>query len=477
MSSSETLTDGPSVRGAKRLSLTQYFGYGAGDMANNLAFSLAITFLPLYYTDVAGISPGVVATIFLIMRFIDAFTDIVIGSVIDRTNTRWGKFRPYILFGSVPLVLTVILAFSMPGSLQGTTGAVVWASVTYFLMGSVAYTTVNIPYGSLAAAMTDNGEERSRLAVFRTVGSALMQITTALAISPALQANRGNPDALQSSLTTTVTLLGIVAVLLYAFLFLVSRENVERKIPRVGLKDSLRTLGANRALQALAVISIVYLTGVFGLSGMLAYYARDVLGNARYLAVFGPMLFGMILVFGWAIPRVARKVGKPRLFQIAALIGVVGSAILWLTPANSFGFAVVAFILVGTSSGVVNTLMWNMEADAVEYGEWKTGFRSEGTTYAVFSFMRKMAQALGGSLGLWIVGWFGYQGGVAVQSDEALQGIRVAAGLLPAACFLLAAVLVQFYPLTDERHKQILTDLRSRKETGIIPQAPRTTQP
>lgn len=472
MSSADSLPNATAVRGAKRLSTKQYFGYGAGDMANNMAFSLAITFLPLYYTDVALISPGIVATIFLVMRFIDAFTDVLIGSFVDRSNTRWGKFRPYILFGSVPLVLSVILAFSIPGSLHGTTGAVVWACVTYFLMGSIAYTAVNIPYGSLAAAMTDNSEERSKLAVFRTAGSALMQITTALAISPALQANRGNPEALQSSLTTTLVVLGIVAILLYLFLFVTARENVERRIPRVGLKDSLRTLGANRALQALALISVIYLAGVFSLSGMMAYYARDVLGDARYLAIFGPLLFGMILVFGWAIPGLARRIGKPRLFQLAALLGTAGGVMIWLVPGQSIVLVVIAFVLVGTSSGFVNTLMWNMEADAVEFGEWKTGFRSEGTTYAVFSFVRKMAQALGGSLGLWIIGWFGYQGGATMQSESALQGIQLSMGLLPAACFLVAAVLVQFYPLTDSRHKQILTDLRSRKETGILPQTP-----
>lgn len=200
---------GDSQRGAKRLSARQFFAYGGGDTANNLAFSLALSFLPLYYTDVALISPATVGLIFLVMRFVDAITDILIGSLIDRTHTRFGKFRPWILAGSVPLVITAILAFSMPATLHGTTGAVVWAMITYFLMGSLFFTIVNIPFGSLAAAMTDNKDERAKLAVFRSIGAAIMQVTVAVAISPAIQANRGDPEALQSALTWTISLLGL----------------------------------------------------------------------------------------------------------------------------------------------------------------------------------------------------------------------------------------------------------------------------
>lgn len=472
----EVNTPPSSGRGARQLTTKQFFGYGAGDTANNLAFSLAISFLPIYYTDVALISPGIVGAIFLTMRFVDAITDVLLGTVVDRTNTRWGKFRPYILFASVPLVILAVLAFSIPSAFHATNWAVVWAVVTYFLMGSVAFTLVNIPYGSLAAAMTDNSQERSKLAVSRSIGAALMQVTVAVAISPALEANRGDPDALQSALTRTVGALGIVAILLYLFLFLTSRENVERSIPQVGFKDSLRTLGQNRALQALGGISVIYLTGLFGGIGILAYYTRDVMGDARYLGLFATILYGMVLIVGWFIPPLAAKFGKPRVFQIGGFLGALGALILWRVPSDLIVVAVIAVVFIGISSGLVNTLMWNMEADAVEYGEWKTGLRSEGTTYAIFSFVRKMAQALGGAVGIWIIGWFGYQGGQVVQSESAIEGIRLAMGLLPAVVFALAAVLMQFYPLTDDRHRQILLDLRSRKETGIMPQAMRDEQ-
>ncbi len=473
-----TTTDAPGglpapERGASRLKPIQYIAYGGGDMANNLAFSLSISFLAVYYTDVALLAPATVGLIFLAMRFVDAFTDVIIGSVIDRTNTRMGKFRPYIMVFCVPLVLSAILAFSMPAGLRGTDGALIWAVVTYFLLGSVFYTLVNIPYGSLAAAMTDNSQDRSKLALARTLGSGIMQIVTAVAISPAMQQFVGDPDGLQAALTRTIALLGAGALVLYAFLVITSRENVERRVAKVSLKESFRTLAANRALQALAGISVVYLAGLFCLTGILIYYARDVLGDARYMIWFSPLMFGMIVVLGWSIPILSQRLGKPRVFQIAALVGVVGGLLMGLLGRDALAMAFVGVTLIGASSSFVNTLMWNMEADAVEYGEWKTGIRNEGTTYAIFSFVRKMAQALGGWAGLWLIGVFGYVPGAAAQPDSAITGISLAAGIVPAAFFLLSAILVQFYPLTDKRHAQILLDLRSRKETGILPQATR----
>lgn len=451
-------------RGGKTLSLRQYFAYGGGDMANNLAFSLAVTFLPLYLTDVALITPGTVALIFLLMRFIDAFTDVLMGTIIDRTDSRWGKFRPWILFGSVPLVLLAIANFAMPDALHGTKGAVIYAAVAYFLMGSVAYTAVNIPYGSLAAAMTDNSQERSKLALFRTLGASTMQIILAVAIAPSLRKFAGDPNALQSALLKTLIPLGIVAIALYLFLFLSARENVERTVDRVSVKDSFKVIGSNRALQMLSLISFIFLTGMFSQSGLMTYYTRDILGNAGLLAVFVPISAGMVIFLGWFIPPLVKRFGKVPLFAVSAVIAATGSLIYFLVPAGAIWLAIIGAVLLGIGNGFVNTLMWNMEADTVEYGEWKTGFRSEGTTYAIFSFVRKMSQALGGALGLWVMGWFGYQGALEVQEASALTGIRIAIGLVPAVLMLVAAALMMLYPMKDKQHQKILQELAARGE-------------
>lgn len=445
------------------LSLSQYLAYGGGDTANNLAFSLAVSFLPLYLTDVALISPATVSLIYLVMRFVDAFTDVAMGSLIDRTNTRFGKFRPWILFGSVPLLILVIANFAMPGSLHGTSWAVLWAAVAYFLMGSLAYTAVNIPYGSLAAVMTDVPPARARLALFRSLGTAAMQVLLALVISPSIEAYQGDPAGLQSALLKTIIPLGLVSLALYIFLFAKARENVPRPTARVTLRSGLKSITGNRALQVLSAASLLYLVGYFGSQGVLAYYARDVLGDANQLVVIMALFTGMILVVGWVLPYFSRVIGRPRLFQLGALVGVAGAILLALAPADAPWIAYIGAALFGVANGSVNTLMWNMEADTVEYGEWVTGVRSEGTTYAVFSFVRKMAQAFAGSLGLWIIGWFGYSGATEVQSETTQTGIRIATGAVPAVIMLLGLLVILAYPMSDKKHEEISEELRSRK--------------
>lgn len=462
MTSNQAATEASGGR-APRLTLKQFLGYGSGDAANNLAFSMVISFLALYYTDVALISPAVVGTIFLILRMVDAFTDLIAGSIVDRTSTRLGKFRPFILFGSIPLIFFTYLAFSMPSSLHGQPGGVVWAVVTYFLLGSVAFTFVNIPYGSLAAAMTQDGADRSKLAASRTVGAAVMQVTTAVVISPIIQANAGDPQALQQSLSRMIIILGVIAFALYMFLFLTARENVQRDVPRVNLRQAIRNLRVNRALLMLVLTSVVYLVGLFCLAGVTVYYARDVLGNAGYAAILLPILFGMIVVIFFFIPRLVARLGKPRLFQLAAASGVVGGLLMVLAP--GIVVAAIGAVFLGTSSGLANTLMWNLEADTIEYGEWKTGIRTEGTTYAVFSFSRKLGQSLGGAIGVWVIGLAGYQGGAAFQSDEAQLGIRIATGAIPAVFFLVSAVMMHFYPLPDSAHRRIVEEIRERRLT------------
>lgn len=450
------------TRGARHLSLKNYLAYGGGDAANNMAFSLAMTFLALYLTDVARIGPATVGLMFLLMRAVDAFTDVAMGSLIDRTQTRFGKFRPWILFGSIPLVILAILNFAMPSSLYGTSGAVIWAFVVYFLMGSVAYTAVNIPYGSLAAAMTDNRTERSRLAVFRSIGTAIMQIIVAAAVAPAVREFQGDPAGLQSAILKAIIPLGVLAIILYLFLFLTSRENVQRTTGTVGLGASFRTIASNRALQMLSLSSVLYLVGLFAAAGMAVYYTRDVLGDARLVVWYQVLSSAPIFLTGLVIPTLVRALGKPRLFQIGAAFGVVGGTLMYFGSSDRLVIAFTGMLLFGIASGLVNTLMWNMEADSVEYGEWRTGYRNEGTTYAVFSFVRKASQALGGAVGLWIIGWFGYNGDLAQQSETTLNGIGIAMGLLPAVVITLSIVVMHFYPMSDARHREILAELEAR---------------
>jgi Na+/melibiose symporter-like transporter len=188
------VTTTPAPTATKQLGLAQYAGYAAGDAANNLAFSMSSLFLLLYYTDVVGLSAAAVGTMFLVVRFWDAVTDLFAGRMVDKASTRWGKFRPFILFGGIPLLLLSVATFTVPNGLHGTGGALVYAYLTYALLGLV-YSLVNIPYGSLAAAMTQVPTERAKLATWRVYGSNLTILMLAFVVAPAAQ-GLGRPATL-----------------------------------------------------------------------------------------------------------------------------------------------------------------------------------------------------------------------------------------------------------------------------------------
>lgn len=449
---------------APPLRRVQLWGYAAGDAANNLAFSMSSAFLLLYYTDVAGISAAAVATLFLLVRIFDAFADIFAGRVVDRTMTRWGKFRPFFLFGAVPVLGLSVAVFSVPSGLGGT-ATLVYAYVTYAALG-LAYSLVNIPYGSLASAMTQRPEERAKLASFRMIGTASTIIMLAFVVAPQIEGSKGDPAQFQRSLTLTTLAFLVVGVGLYWFLFKTARETVYREVDHVSMRQSLETLRHNRPLLMLCGGSLLFLLAMFSLQSVQAYYARDVLGNANYLIVLTILSAGAIFAIAPVIPRMVRTLGKKRSFITFGLIGIVGSVGITLAPPDRPVLAIVAFGVMGIAIAGVNTLMWALEADTVEYGEWRTGVRTEGITYALFSFTRKVGQALGGAVAGFVIAAGGYSGEVVRQSDEALWSIRLAAGLIPAGFIVLAITVIFFYPLTEKFFAQMVAETKARRVGG-----------
>src|SRR5690554_3326091 len=466
--SGATMTSTPAAQDATAeappLRRVQLWGYAAGDAANNLAFSMSSAFLLLYYTDVAGISAAAVATLFLLVRIFDAFADIFAGRVVDRTMTRWGKFRPFFLFGAVPVLGLSVAVFSVPSGLGGT-ATLVYAYVTYAALG-LAYSLVNIPYGSLASAMTQRPDERAKLASYRMIGTASTIIMLAFVVAPQIEGSKGDPAQFQRSLTLTTLAFLVVGVGLYWFLFKTARETVYREVDHVSMRQSLETLRHNRPLLMLCGGSLLFLLAMFSLQSVQAYYARDVLGNANYLIVLTILSAGAIFAIAPVIPRMVRTLGKKRSFITFGLIGIVGSVGITLAPPDRPVLAIVAFGVMGIAIAGVNTLMWALEADTVEYGEWRTGVRTEGITYALFSFTRKVGQALGGAVAGFVIAAGGYSGEVVRQSDEALWSIRLAAGLIPAGFIVLAITVIFFYPLTEKFFAQMVAETKARRVGG-----------
>jgi glucuronide carrier protein len=475
------LAPSPLIAG-DRLSRRSVFGYGLGDFAGNLAFTLSTAFLLYYYTDVAGISAAAVGTMFLIVRLWDAFADTFAGRLVDRTMTRWGKFRPFILFGAVPLMFLSFLTFHVPSSLSDG-HKLLYAYLTYAVLG-LLYSLVNIPYGSLASAMTQSVHQRAKLVASRFFGAAVGGIVLTYLIAPRISEVRKQKEGLsaqayadkvQSIFTQTTLAFVVIGTLAYLLTFYLCREQVVRTQPKVSLRETVETLKANKPLAYLCAASFFYLIGLFAVGGASAFYAQYVMGDISWLGPITLVNTGTSIVLAPFIPRLVDRFGKKKIFQYCGLFTVVGGLALFFTPAGFAAPALIFLALKGAGAALINTVMFGLEADTVEYGEWKTGKRSEGTTYAVFSFTRKITQSIGGAVGAWALAIGGYLSATAavpdpVQPDSAIWSIRFTVGLLPAIVAAIAMIIFIRYPLTDERFKEIRdeTELRKREQGHLI---------
>jgi glucuronide carrier protein len=446
----------------RKLGPPQFLGYAAGDAANNLAFSMTSFFLLIYYTDVVGISAAAAGTLFLVIRIWDGFADIFAGRLVDRTMTRWGKFRPFVLVGGPPVLLLSVATFTLPGQVEGSGAKLLVAYLTYGLLG-LAYSLVNIPYGSLAAAMTQLPGERAKLASFRMIGTALTTIMLAFVVAPQIQQYKGDPDGFQRSLMITTAVFAVVGVALYLILFVTARETVQRDVEQVSARQSFTTLKGNKPLIMLCLASLSFLTALFSLQTVQVYYARDVLGNANLLTALTVLSVGAIFVVAPLVPRLVRAIGKKTAFLAFGGIGLLAGVGISLSPPTTPWVSMTFFGIMGISTAGTNTLMWALEADTVEYGEWKTGVRTEGITYALFSFTRKLGQAVGGAVAAYAIALGGYIGGAAIQDETALTAIRYASGLIPVAFILLGMLIFFRYPLTEQTFARMVAETQSRR--------------
>jgi len=447
----------PESRTAGKLSVAQYVGYGGGDAANSLTFSLTSMFLLVYYTDVAGIAAGAAGTVLVVARVWGAFTDIFAGRIVDQTNTRWGRFRPYFLFVGPPLMLMAVVLFSIPGAL-GEGGALAYAYVTYMVF-YLLYSFVNIPFGSIASAMTQLPTERAKLSTVRNFGAALAMVVLAVVVAPQLSGS----ENLQRGLTITTAVVAVVGIALYLFLFSTSREIVERDTAAVSLRQTVATVRHNKPLVMLCVSALFFLTGMFTLQTLQVFYARDVLGNANYIIVLTLLTVAGMFLTGPVIPKLVDAFGKKSAYIGSCVVVVAGGVGIALSPASLPWLAFIFFGAYGLGLAVAQALMWTLEADTVEYGEWETGARTEGSNYALLSFARKVGQGIGGGLGAWAIGIGGYVAGAQIQTSTALDTIRYSTGFAPALFVAIAAVIMIAYPLTDERFRDMVGEVAARR--------------
>jgi len=453
-----------------KLRLGQYLGYSAGEVANNLTFQMVAVFLLIYYTDVAGISASTAGTLLLVVRVLGGFTDLLAGHLVDETSTRWGRFRPYLLFGSVPLLVLLVATFSIPGSLGGS-ATLAWAFVAYALF-SLAYSFVNIPYGSLAAAMTQEPDERAKLASARAVSAGLTILLIAVVVSPQIQ---GSSD-LQRSLTVTTAVFAVAGFVLYLWCFATSHEAVRSASKAVSVRETALMIRQNRPLVLLCAATLFFLTGMFSLTAVAVFYARDVLGNADYYIAMTAVQTVAMVVAAAVVPAAVARIGKKRAYVLSGIVAAAAAVGLALTPGSLPVLAIAFYGALGLGFGAINALVFALQADTVEYGEWKSGVRAEGASYAVLSFTRKAGQGIGGAAAAYTIGLGGYESGAASQSGGAVTAIKIAVGIVPAVAVAVATVVMLAYPLTERAFRDVVAELAERRagRAGSPPAAARS---
>ena len=464
------------------LSNGRVVSYALGDVANNLAFQMTSMFLMVYMTDIVGLGAAAAGTIYAITKVWAGVSDLIAGNTVDKANTRWGQLRPWLLWGSTPLAITLVLLFSTPAGLTPTQ-AFVWI-LLFDAAFQLAYSFVNIPYGSLSAAMTQNSLDRSRLSGARSIGSAVTGVALSAIISPQFQGIADLPmEEVRFKFTVTCIILGILAVVLYLACFLNTREVVPRTPGRSTFSTTMKMVGRNKPLLVLCIGAFFLLGAMFTMNAVAMYYTRSVLGNAGYFTfLMLAQTVGTILAASF-VPTITVKLGKRVGYIAMAFVAVVAYVVIAVVPIGGLVMAIVGWFILGVGVGGTNALMFSMQADTVDYGEWRTGTRSEGGAYSVLSFVRKCGQGLGGALGGPIIGMFGYSAAIKAGDpgfETMVTGLRVATGWVPAVLGVIAALILLAYPLTEKQHARLVGELHERRATAAgVPsgEAPAGTGP
>ena len=436
--------------------LLEKIGYGAAGGANNVIWTGIASFLVYFYTDVAGVAAGVIGTIMLFSRFFDGATDVGMGLVLDKTRSRHGKARPWLLWLAFPFALVAVLLFALPD--LGDAGQIVYIVITYNL-ALLIYTAVEIPHGTLGALLTYDQHQRSVLNVAKMIGAYVAIIAITNITVPLTELFGGG----QSGWVYTFILFGAVAAITYLFTFRTTKERTEstgvkQRGSTPAIKESLYALIRNKYwIIATLILLLMYIFNAIT-AGMAIYFAEYILGSPALVGLVATALTLATLTGMLFITPIARRFGKRNTAIVGCLIAVVGSLVIMLDP-SSTAWVVSGQIIRGFGKAAVMGLIFAMLADTMEYGEWRTGIRIEGLVYSGASMGIKIGTGLGSAFIGWGLALSGYVGTQATQTAEATAMISGMFIWVPAVVSVAMAVLLYFFKL-DKQYPQIVYELQ-----------------
>ncbi|WP_414829443.1 glycoside-pentoside-hexuronide (GPH):cation symporter [Alteromonas sp. H39] len=440
------------------VSSREKIAYGLGDTASNFIFQTVMLFLTFYYTDIVGLSPAAVGSMFLIVRIFDAVTDPMMGALADRTRSRWGSYRPYLLWLALPFAICSVIAFTSPPLPE--TGKFAYAFGTYALL-MLMYTAINIPYSALGGVMSADANERVSIQSYRFVFAMGGGLIVTLFMLPLVEYFGQGDDA--AGYQSAMILMSVIGMVLFLLCFLGTRERVKPSNEvAVPYTQQLKALWQNDQCRVLCVVAVVLLTGMVLRNTLAIYYVKYVLQRPDDVTLF--VTAGMIgSIIGCALANpVARKFCKIKVYTFLQIASAVICILNYFVPADAWLLAVSLHFMWGLLLQMATPLLWAKIADVVDYGEHKTGVRMTGVTYSTVVFFIKVGLALGGAMAGWLLAYYGYEANVI--SERVSAGIVISFCILPAIASLGVAIIMRWYTLDNNKIDAIQQQLTLQRQ-------------
>ncbi len=482
---------------SQKLSVLEKVGYSLGDLAANLIFQTLMAFLAFFYTDIYKIPPKTASLVILIGGVLGACFNIFMGMIADRTNTRWGKFRPWILWTAIPFGVMSLLAFSTPNFNEG--GKVAYAFITYFLL-VIIYSANNLPYSALSGVLTGDMKERNSLSSYRFVAVMVAQfIIQSLLLPIAIAAGHGDKA---KGFEKVMLVFAIIGVVCFIITFLTTKERIvppkEQKTP---IMQDLKDLSKNKPWIIILFTTILVFITLALRGGMNIFYFKYYLTEASQTNFLNDIGFSKMLdwlsnIFGESAfaefrkpgsapfaavslvgaaatiatiigilfsKSLADKFGKRNIFGTFLFISALFILVIYFLSNTSVSYVFIAQVLYGVTFGVTVPLLWAMIADVADYSEWKNNRRATAIIFSAMIFGLKIGVSVGGAVSAWLLGVFGYDANAAVQTSSAIHGIKLLATVVPAVLFIAAAFLLSRYSIDKKMELQIESDLKMKR--------------
>jgi GPH family glycoside/pentoside/hexuronide:cation symporter len=441
------------------LTFGEKFGYSLGDLAANFIFQAMLALQLDFYTHTFGLTAAQAGTLFLVVGLGVAFLNPVMGMIADRTNTRWGKFRPWLLWTALPFGIIGVLTFTTPDI--SPAGKIAYAWITYILM-RVIYTVNNVPYASMTAVMTLDPDERTSISSYRQIAANSAGFIIASLAIPMVRFFGHGDDARGYQLT--MGLLSLLSVIFFVIAFFCTKERIQPDPQqKSSLTEDLTDLFKNRPWVMLFLATLFYFAAIVVRGNVMLPYFRFVAGNVDLFPWFSGFGLASLLVGVTCSTAVSKRLGKRQLFVASMVLTAIFNAALLVIPPHATVLIIATEVIRQFIYGLSGPIIWSMMGDVADYGEWKTGRRASGTVTSAVVFALWAGLALGGAVAGWLFSFYGFVSEAQVQTAQAQSGILLTASVYAGLAFFASAACMFFYPVSRDQSRQIADELEARR--------------